>query len=134
MRNSSIFGGVAVLRDANPVLDNVLDLPQAAEFAPPDPGNGLLAGIKSLKLKGVKQGKVYVDSLINSNIAAGNIGKIDLCYADLTNGSWPFGVAGKNLQGKVSYKDSDPTHKFTMKPGQLPPSWLDPTDLEIRLT
>lgn len=131
IRNSSIFAGLAAVGDSN--TDDVCDLPQMQDFAPPDPNSGLLAGIKSLKLKGIKQGKVYLDSIINSNIGAGWLGSIDLCYADLTNGSWPFGVAGMSLQGKVSYKDGDPTHKFMMKPGQLPPGWLDPTDLEIRL-
>jgi len=103
-----------------------------------EPVRGLVAGIKSVTIKGIKTGKLYEDSFINTNIAAGNLGKVMLCYATLDNDGnasatdVPFGlVSGTALTFRVNYKDADPTHKFTWKAEQLLPAWLTATDLMI---
>ena len=139
MKNSSLFAGVATARDdlgMGAAADGVFDLPDLADLTPA--AGGLVAGIKSVTIKGIKVGKVYQDSFINTNIAAGSLGKVTLCYAKLDNDGnvsatdVPFGpLSGTALGFRVSYRDADPTHKFAWKAGQLLPAWLAETDLMI---
>jgi hypothetical protein len=96
--------------------------------------------IKSFTIKGIKTAsKQYVDSFINSNIAASEIGKVSTAYARFDNsadGNEPFGLAADFIK-KLSYKDADgkqkgsdlagPADVFAMFDG------FDPGDVEIRL-
>lgn len=138
MRNSAIFAGVANTQDkqgVGGVPDSVLDLPQVADLA--SPTMNLLASIKSVTIKGMKNvAKQPLNSFINSNIAAGSLGKISLAYAALNNDGnaaahdVPFGLTGKSLAG-LTYADADKTHKYTWKAGSTVPGWFD--DLAVRL-
>jgi hypothetical protein len=143
IRNSTIFAGVDVVRDEDGVggvPDNVLDLPNIGDLAPPV--GGLLAAIKSLKTTGIKAGRTYVQSFINSNIAAGSLGKISLCYAKYDNDGnpaahdVPFGLTttlptATTLAFSLSYKDATHAYKWTSADGANLPSWFD--DFALRL-
>ncbi len=139
IRNSTIFAGVETTRDdqgVGGVGDGVWDLPELADLTTPLPVTNLVASIKSLSVKGVKEAGVFEDSFINSNIAASSLGRISLCYAKFDNDGntsahdVPFGLACLTLSG-LSYKDADVTHKYAWKPADSMPVWFD--DLLLRL-
>jgi hypothetical protein len=115
-------------------------LPQTTDLAAPLPVTNLLAGIKALTVKGIKSGKTYAPSFINSNIAAGSLGKMSLCYASYDNDTnpaahdVPFGLATTTMSAfALSYKDADKTHTNPWKKTDGPalPSWFD--DMALRL-
>ena len=140
IRNSTVFAGVATTRDVQGVggaPDGVLDLPQLADLAAPLPVTNLVAGIKGVTIKGMKDAqKQFVDSFVNSNIAAGSLGKVALGYARFDNDGnasahdVPFGLAGLSLASQT-YQDADGAHKHTWRLGQALPAWFD--DLTLRL-
>ena len=108
-----------------------------SDLAPPQSGTNLLACIKALTIRGVKNAqKQCLPSFINSNIAAGTLGKVSLCYACFDNDGnpadhvAPFGLTGNSLAG-LTYSDADKTHACTWKAGQPLPAWFD--DLTLRL-
>ena len=130
IKNSSIFAGVANTADvqgAGGQPDGVLDLPQAADLAPAQ--GGLLASIKSLTVKGLKDAHGSpITSYINTNIAAGSLGSVSLCYAGLANGSAPMGLTtGSTTAFGLTYKDATPAHSYTWKKanGSNLPAWFD---------
>lgn len=142
IRNSTIFAGVDAVRDeqgVDGVPDNVLDLPDTGDLAVPPVGD-LLAAIKALTVTGIKAGKAYVPSFVNSNIAAGSLGKMSLCYVRFDNDGnpaahdVPFGLTTATTSAfGLSYKDADRTHAYKWKKadGSNLPSWFD--DLALRL-
>jgi len=141
LRNSTIFAGVATIRDlqgSGDAPDGVLDLPEVTDLAAALPATNLLAGIRSLTLKGMKTNGVFIDSFINSNVAAGALGKIYLCYARFENDgnpavhAVPFGLTGRTLDG-LTYRDADPTHGFTWKSAVpvAPPAWFNDMFVQV---
>jgi hypothetical protein len=121
------------------VSDNVLDLPGIGDLAVP-PIGGLWAAIKALSVTGIKVGKTYVPSFVNSNIAAGSLGKMSLRYVMFDNDAnpaahdVPFGLTTATTSAfGLSYKDADRTHTYKWKntDGSNLPSWFD--DLALRL-
>jgi hypothetical protein len=131
MRNSTIFASVETTRDdqgIGGIGDSVLDLPQQpSDFTPVA---SLFASIAKLSLNGVKEHGVFVDSFINSNIAADSLGKLSLCYARFDNDGnpsahdVPFGLAGAAV-ASLTYKDGNPTHKHTWTRVAGLPDWFD---------
>ena len=141
IRDSNIFAGVNAVRDVTgvgSVSDNVLDLPGTGDMTPPV--GSLLAGIKALTVTGIKAGKTYVPSFINSSIAAGSLGKVRLSYVMSDNDGnpaaqdVPFGLTTATTSAfTLSYKDADKTHayKWATVDGANLPSWFG--DFALRL-
>ena len=80
----------------------VLDLPVNVV----NEGFNRASTIKSLTIKGLKQAGRYIYSMINTNVAAGTIGKLSVRRARFENTGVPFGVAATGI-GRLSYKDYD---------------------------
>jgi hypothetical protein len=124
---STLFAGVGTTRDDNG--DGVFDLPIGlADF-------DAASTIKKFTIKGIKEEGAYVESFINSNIAARYLGNIKLCFAQLDNGGEPFGFAADFIK-KISYKDADLTGSLSNLdvPGDMPAEIIPQLlDLEVRL-
>jgi len=76
-----------------------------------------LATLKSIKLKGIKVGKAYADSFVNSSVAAPRLLAAAIVYAETDNatgGGAEFGLAAQTL-GKYAYKDATNRYKWSAK-------------------
>ncbi|MFW6153622.1 MAG: CARDB domain-containing protein [Planctomycetota bacterium] len=91
MTDSALFAGVRGDYD-EPGGDGVQDLPTSRE-AFVNPGADVLAGLRSLTLRGLRGAEADQDALANTNIAAGTIGRALLRDVGYDNGATPFGVA-----------------------------------------
>ncbi len=92
--NSKLFAGV----------DNaVTQLPTAADDF------SAAAAIKSVKLKGVAGETIWLQ---NSNIAAAELGKVTVAFAQTDNSGVPFGIATQQFKS-IAYKDATNSLKAT---------------------
>ena len=140
IRNSTIFAGVDVVRNEQglgALPDDVLALPDTGDLAV-SPVGGLLAAINAFTITGVRVGKTYVPSFIDSKIAAGSLGKIKLSYVSYDNDGnqsvheLPFGLTTATTSAfGLSYRDADRTHAYKWTNGTNLPSWFD--DFTLRL-
>ena len=127
MYNSSVFAGVKETHDTN-AADGVLDLPT--------PGTDLYltalsrASIKSVQVKGVDDLAGYVDSFINSNLAAAEFGTVSIAYAKTHNGGTKFGLAADYVK-TLTTKDDVGTDTYTDLNG--PPDSQVWDDAQIRI-
>ncbi len=113
--NAAIFAGAIALGDPQGGEDGVLDLPDPATAISLGAGR---ARISSLQIKGLPapggQGQEFSYSLINSNIAAAELGRVVLGPAQ-TDGGQVFGLAADRIDqltvqdggGRESLKDLD---------------------------
>jgi hypothetical protein len=135
MQNSSIFAGVYedALVDENE--DGVWDL------LDPDADLRLdyadRATIGSLKVSGIREPDEYeafqwVDSFINSNVAAADIGSLSLFRPATDNEGVPFGAAADQIK-KYSVKFGDGTAWTGKNLAEPDPDTLTKDDFQIRL-
>jgi len=81
--------------------------------------------LKSLNVKGIKAGKVYVDSFIDSRVAAWTLGKARIREVDTTNLGETFGLAFCEF-GSIKWKQEGARYRW-------PAPWsAAPGDLDIR--
>jgi hypothetical protein len=69
--------------------------------------------IKSLTVKGIKSSGHYVESFIDSNIAAWEIATLKLAFIDTNNSGDPFGVATTFIKTFTNRPLTGPTQKLT---------------------
>jgi RHS repeat-associated protein len=141
MRDSTVFAGVQNMRDEQGIGgigDGVWDLPQVADLAAPIagplPGSMLRAGITSLRVGGMRENGSFVRSFINSNIAAGSLGRISLGYAQFDNTEVPFGLTtGTPATFSLTCRDAAIAYNYMWKKsdGANLPVWFD--DLLLRM-
>ena len=92
-----------------------------------------LATLKSLKIKGIKVGTTYVDSFLNSNVAAPRFLAAAIAYAETDNatgGGAQFGLTAQTL-GKYAYKNAANSYKWSTK--NLPTTPTNFDKLVVRL-
>lgn len=121
LNNAILLAGVGETFDNDG--DGVLDLPYPAIDLT------ATATIKTLTVKGIKQDGLFVDSVINSNIAAATMGTLSLSYVQTDNGGVPFGLAADTIR-RLTLKGLDGTQTFSyLASGE---SFAD-GDFEVRL-
>ena len=79
--------------------------------------------LKSLTVKGIKDGKTYLDSFLDSNVAAWSIGKASIREVETDNAGDPFGFAWCKL-GSLTWLDG--RDKFKL-PEKKPTDWPEDT-------
>jgi hypothetical protein len=94
----------------------------------------LRAGITSLRVGGMRENGSFVRSFINSNIAAGSLGRISLGYAQFDNTEVPFGLTtGTPATFSLTCRDAAIAYNYMWKKsdGANLPVWFD--DLLLRM-
>jgi len=83
--------------------------------------------LRKFTVKGIKAGRAYIDSFINSNIAAWNIVKGSLREVQTDNaaaGHLPFGIAAVDI-GSLTWRDGADRFRW---PERTPDDWPDDTE------
>ncbi|NLF29271.1 MAG: LEPR-XLL domain-containing protein [Planctomycetes bacterium] len=89
--------------------DTVTGLPTEQEIAD---SFDALASIGALSLRGLRDGRRFTDSFVDSNVAAGAIGNVSLVYGELDNGDDPFGLAARTVR-RLVYRDANRRVRWT---------------------
>jgi hypothetical protein len=89
-----------------------------------------LGSIASLTIRGQQNAGSFINSFVNSDIAAYHLGIMNLAYAQVNNGGTPFGLAAHSLS-RLLYHDA--TTHYTWPNGVDTSSPAPMTDLITRL-
>ena len=120
MRDSEVYAGYLAASTYTPAavaLPTAQQMQDAALF-------DSLGSIASLTIRGQRSGIGYVDSFVNSDIAARNLGVINLAYARRDNGGTEFGLICDSL-ARFAYRDAATTYTWTNLTGPDPGDFGD---------
>ncbi len=125
--DSSIFAGVLTTRDLN--SDGVLDLPDSAtDLDLTAEGRARIRNVRVNGMRGADQR--YVDSFINTNLAAADLGAVLVSYVRTDNGGVPFGIAADTIQ---RFTKRDQSGTSSRGPCMEPSSSTVDGDAEVRV-
>ncbi len=122
MNNSEIYAGYLAVAPAS------VALPTAQQMIPTV--FDTLGSIASLTIRGQQNAGSFINSFVNSDIAAYHLGIMNLAYAQVNNGGTPFGLAAHSLS-RLLYHDA--TTHYTWPNGVDTSSPAPMTDLITRL-